>query len=396
MTSYSCDLDPVAIVKSWQPKLPAVTPPLWNARKVQRQPCCEILPPHMKEKLNKFKREQEKVVEEVEEYCEELRHHRQMHTKVAYDTPYAPMAIRRADVKVESLIAIYNAKHGTELPGDIARTDEIQYDADADADVNRAWDIIKTALTFYKVVLKRNSVDGEGGRVKGIVHYGKKYQNALWDGRFMICGDGDGKYVRDFTRIDIIGHELGHGIVQHEAALEYHDEPGAENEFFADMYGKCLRDFSQNVTVDKSDFKIGDQVIYDQYGRHAALRNMKDPGTAYGPNHPIFGDDLQPKHMAHFVHTKDDNGGVHYNSGILNWIFTNYALNIGGFSYEKPLQIWHHALCQQEDQSVQLMPTSKFVDLAKATIASSGVLFGRESREQKELRVKWFEGGVLR
>ena len=69
------------------------------------------------------------------------------------------------------------------------------------------------------------------------VHYGKKYDNVFWNGRQMVYGDGDGQFFRSFTRsVDVIGHELTHGVVQFEANLDYQGQPGALNESFSPMF----------------------------------------------------------------------------------------------------------------------------------------------------------------
>src|SRR3712207_8014646 len=55
--------------------------------------------------------------------------------------------------------------------------------------------------------------------------YGRDYDNAFWDGWRMVFGDGDGSLFLRFTRsLDVIGHELGHGVIEDEAALEYRSE----------------------------------------------------------------------------------------------------------------------------------------------------------------------------
>jgi Zn-dependent metalloprotease len=73
-----------------------------------------------------------------------------------------------------------------------------------------------------------------------------------------------------------------------------------------------------------------------------ALRSMKAPGTAYDNN--LMGKDPQPADMAHYVHTAQDNGGVHTNSGIPNRAFFLVATALGGNAWEKAGQIWYDTI----------------------------------------------------
>ena len=87
---------------------------------------------------------------------------------------------------------------------------------------------------MYANIYGRNSIDGKGLKLDSTVHYQKSYDNAFWDGRQMVYGDGDEDLPvskRLFNRftiaMDVIGHELTHGVTQNEADLAYWDQPGA-------------------------------------------------------------------------------------------------------------------------------------------------------------------------
>ena len=77
-------------------------------------------------------------------------------------------------------------------------------------------------LRFFRTRLRRRSIDGKGMRLDATVHYGTRFENAMWNGRQMVYGDGDGRIFRRFTAsLDVIAHELTHGVTQHSAALGY-------------------------------------------------------------------------------------------------------------------------------------------------------------------------------
>jgi Zn-dependent metalloprotease len=100
-----------------------------------------------------------------------------------------------------------------------------------DDTVNRAFDGLGAVRDFYKDVFDRDSIDDRGMRLNGYVHYRRNYNNAGWNGRVMVFGDGDGTRFTDFTKsLDVIGHELTHGVVDNTAGLTYHNQPGALNE----------------------------------------------------------------------------------------------------------------------------------------------------------------------
>src|SRR5207244_4035610 len=73
----------------------------------------------------------------------------------------------------------------------------------------------------------RNSIDDAGMTMMSSIHFGKGYNNAMWNGTQMIYGDGDGKLFTDFTAgDDVIGHELTHGVTQHSLHLAYTGDAG--------------------------------------------------------------------------------------------------------------------------------------------------------------------------
>src|SRR5207247_1511145 len=108
----------------------------------------------------------------------------------------------------------------------------------------------------------RNSIDDDGMELNGYVHFGQRYNNALWDGQEMIFGDGDGVRFTDFTgSLDVIGHELAHGVTQYTADLEYALQSGALNESMSDVFGSLIKQWSLGQTVDQADWLIGAEIF---------------------------------------------------------------------------------------------------------------------------------------
>ena len=96
----------------------------------------------------------------------------------------------------------------------------------------------------------------------------------------MIYGDG-GDFLYNFTgSIDVIGHELTHGVTEHTSPLAYKGQSGALNEHISDVFGIMIKQRGENVTADKADWLIGENCLEPGVGG-VALRSMKAPGTAY-------------------------------------------------------------------------------------------------------------------
>lgn len=283
---------------------------------------------------------------------------------------------------------IFDCKGGTNLPAAVLARSE-DGPASADASVNRAFDGFGTTYKFYKEVLGRNSIDARGMRLNGYVHRGVRYNNAFWDGQQMVFGDGDGTIFTDFTMsLDVIAHELAHGVTQFTAGLDYHNQPGALNESISDVFGSLVKQWSLNQTADAADWKIGVEVFTPMRAGDA-LRSMKDPGKAY--DNPEMGRDPQPDHMSKYVELPDnedgDFGGVHINSGIPNKAFYLTAINIGGQAWQAPGHIWYESLKASTD-------STEFAEFADTTYLKAGMLYGTGSNEQRAVHAAWGEVGL--
>jgi len=277
---------------------------------------------------------------------------------------------------------IYDAAHAQRLPGKLVRGESDP--PVADAAVNEAFDGLGATYDFYAEAMKRNSIDDHGQRLDASAHYGRRYDNAFWNGREMVFGDGDGKLFQGFTAcLEVIGHELTHGVIETEAALEYGDQPGALNESFADVFGVQVKQWKLQQKASDASWLIGEGLLVKGV-KGVALRSMKAPGTAY--DDPRLGKDPQPATMKDYVHMAEDNGGVHVNSGIPNHAFYLAAVKLGGHTWEKAGRIWYHALCNT------LSRKSDFSGAARATMMSASALLGAPA--EKIVREAWAAVGV--
>jgi Zn-dependent metalloprotease len=280
---------------------------------------------------------------------------------------------------------VYDAKKGSKLPGALVRSEGQK--AVKDVAVNEAYDGAGATWDLYHDVYGRNSIDDHGMPLVSTVHYRVAYDNAFWDGSQMVYGDGDGRLFERFTKaIDVIGHELTHGVTQYEASLEYADQPGALNESFSDVFGSLVKQRSLGQTAKQADWLIG-AGLFTPKVKGKAIRSMASPGTAY--DDPVLGKDPQPADMAHYVDTTDDNGGVHINSGIPNRAFYLAATAIGGRAWEKAGRVWYVTLRDR------LRPGSDFAAAASLTIAVAAELYGSTSAVARAVEAAWTKVGVL-
>ncbi|MBW4042253.1 MAG: M4 family metallopeptidase [Acidobacteria bacterium] len=263
--------------------------------------------------------------------------------------------------------------HGQEtLPGELVRSEGDA--ASADVAVNEAYDGLGDTWTLYEDVYRRNSIDDAGMDLSGTVHFSQQYDNAYWDGEQMVFGDGDGVLFNRFTiSVDVIGHELTHGVTGATADLAYQNQSGALNESISDVFGSLVKQYALKQSAAEADWLIGAGLLAK--GVHGvALRSMKAPGTAYD-DPQLGGKDPQPAHVEDYVRTTSDNGGVHTNSGIPNHAFYLAATGLGGNAWEQAGHVWYTALTGGD-----LPSTATFAQFAQLTATTAGTLYGAAAK----------------
>jgi Zn-dependent metalloprotease len=238
--------------------------------------------------------------------------------------------------------------------------------ATGDDVVRNCYENVGKARDWLNEVINRKSIDNRGMNLCLNVHYGEKYMNAFWDGDEMTFGDGDGEIFVSFVdSLDVVAHELGHGVTDFTGKLIYKDQPGALNEHFSDVFGSVITQWAEGTSAEDADWLVGDEIMGPEL-RGEALRSMAEPGTAY--DNDLIGNDPQPGHMKDYYKGSDDYGGVHINSGIPNKAFYLAAMDIGT---DKAAQIWYHTL-----QTIS--PTAGFKDAAKKLSLSARILAKNE------------------
>lgn len=230
-----------------------------------------------------------------------------------------------------------------------------------DSVVNEVYEASGFVRDYFKSTFNLNSIDNNGLDVISNIRYGENYNNAFWDGDEMTYGEGDGIQFKDFTKaIDVIAHELMHGVTQFLANLEYQAQSGALNEHFSDVFGTVIKQKYLKQDIACADWLIGDLIVTDKFPGKA-IRSMKAPGTSND-----F--DTQPDHMDNIYTGSADNQGVHINSGIPNKAFYLTAIEIG---IDDSALIWFETM-------KALWRTANFNDMLETILATTKTLVAQE------------------
>jgi Zn-dependent metalloprotease len=342
---------------------------------------CSIVPPHLLERIARTG-----TAEEREKALDTLAIDHSVRTLRVENATLRGVAARRLALAHGGggapLRVIYDAEHQTDVHATRVLRSEGQQPV-YDRAANEAYDGLGHTYAFYWQVYRRDSIDDAGLPLLGEVHFGVDYDNAFWDGERMMFGDGDGRLFTGFTgAIDVIGHELTHGVSEDTVGLRYVGQSGALNESISDVFGSLVKQYALGETADRADWLIGAGILGPALNG-VALRSMKAPGTA-------FDGDMQPSTMSGYVRTASDNGGVHINSGIPNHAFYLAASAIGGWAWETVGRIWYETI-----QRRSVGPSTQFHGFAAATVETATRVFGSGSSQARAMADAWRAVGVL-
>ncbi|GEM_PF-1029935 len=220
---------------------------------------------------------------------------------------------------------------------------------------------------YYRERFGRNSLDGQGGSIVATVRLGLKFPNAFWSAehKAMFFGDGYPK------ALDVAGHEMTHGVLNsigNGGILEYHDQSGALNESLADIFGEMV----ETRNAGRPSWLMGEKTV------NGGVRNFADPGAfEYAPGKK------NPAKMSEFLYVpnthESDNGGVHFNSGIINHAYYLLAAGLdGAIGLSDAEKIFYRAM------TLHLQKQSQFIDMRHACIASAEELFNRDSTQTQK------------
>ena len=258
---------------------------------------------------------------------------------------------------------------------------------------------------YWKNVHGRNSYDNAGAKIKSYVHFdetpgdGVGTENAYWDGAEMTYGDGATRF-RPLTSLDVCGHEIGHAVCEKTANLTYANESGAMNEGLSDVWGAAIEayavanlGFASGGPKAKSTWLIGEEIDKQQ----AALRSMSDPKSLGQP--ALYRGQYWAANSAAPTRANDW-GGVHTNSGVLNYWFYLVAAGktgtneLGNSFSVSALGLDAAAKITFRMESVYMIPGSTFAQARTYSIQAATDLFGATSAQVQSVTNAWYAVGV--
>jgi len=288
-------------------------------------------------------------------------------------------------------IATINAENGE---GFTYYVDYVQDTYPIIGDANRVgvgihWASEKT-YDYYLETFGRNSFDDEGAAIISYADWNEEgdVNNASWAGTFAIYGTGNGDVYGSFGAIDVVGHEITHGVTRHSANLIYRAESGALNESFSDIFGTAIEFYAEGR--DKGDWMNAEDVVQGPGG----LRSLEDPNAHSDP------DTYRGEYWYNTSNLGSDNGGVHTNSGVQNhWFYLlteggsgenddGVAFQVTGIGLDDATAIAYRNLTQY------LLPDSRYVDAATYSIQSATDLFGEDSQQVISTVSAWEAVGI--
>jgi Zn-dependent metalloprotease len=293
---------------------------------------------------------------------------------------------------------VFDLAQSTTFPGQEVIDDQTQQRVDpVNPDVQLAYTNTGLVRDFYFQVFGRDSYNDNGrgtpadnGAIESYVRYGN-LQNAFWCLQASdYCPKADVMlFGPDYAgAIDVVGHEITHGVISYEADLVYTDEAGAVNESLADIFGTLIE---FNVKGTAGNWLIGESL--PGFSMSAPLRDMSNPNMSDGANHSLFARDQpysttnhgQPDRYADLVHNSDQicattddawNGCVHINSGILNkfaYLVSEGGTGVVGIGKQKLGRIAYRALTSKLNKSTGLIDAANAFALACSDLAGANV-----------------------
>lgn len=275
------------------------------------------------------------------------------------------------------------------VDGSMFIDEDNNWEAGSVTQVNGALDVhfgVAATYDFYKDRYQRDGIDGQGSPINAYIFVDSDFNNAYWDGTAVYFGDGDSLDYGPFTAIDVCAHEVTHGVTEHTAGLVYQYESGALNEGFSDIMGKAVEYEFDNANF---TWELGAPM---QINPNAGFRNMMDPHLYQNPKY---------YKGQYWITQSFDNGGVHFNSGVVNhWFYLlsdgGSGMNEGGQMFDVPqigieaaTDIAYHALVNY------LTPTSQYLDARLATLEATKDLYGDSCTiEYQAVAEAWMAVGV--
>ena len=229
--------------------------------------------------------------------------------------------------------------------------------------VTEAYDGLGNTYDYYWATFQRDSIDGQGQTLHGCVHFGTDYPNAFWDGHAMFFGDGDGQVLtRTTAGIDVIGHELTHGVTQYEANLVYSGQSGRSTSRSPTCSASRSSSGRSARTSTTSDWLIGADIVGPGAAAGAAVdEGAGDRRTRTTTSRPTWTATSTAATCTPTPASRTTRS-------------TWWPRTLGGNAWDAAGPIWYATL-----RDARLTPTATFQEFARLTVRNASMVYGAQS-----------------
>jgi Zn-dependent metalloprotease len=227
---------------------------------------------------------------------------------------------------------------------------------------------------FYLDQFGRHGIADDGRAAYSRVHFRKSYDNAFWDDACFCMTYGDGNsHVRPLVALDVVGHEMSHGVTAATAALDYVGDSGGLNESTSDVMGTMV-EFSAHNATDKGDYLLGEKI--DKRGFTRRMDNPKADGHSVNCWTPSVGS-LDPHFSSgvgnHAFYLLAEGTGTKVIGGRQHSSTTCSGTPLSGIGRTKAAAIWYRALTNYWTS------TTTYPQAADGQVRAAKELFGAGS-----------------
>jgi Zn-dependent metalloprotease len=248
--------------------------------------------------------------------------------------------------------------------------------------VDAMWGMMNT-YDLLKNTQGWSSLDGMNTATYASVHVDVNYDNGYYEPGCRCLHLGDGANGRGIATLDVIGHELGHGVTAATSNLGYYGESGGLNESFSDITGEMVEAYGKSratgsaIPATGNDWMVGRELSAtgtplrwmwkpskDGLSKDAWSSTLGSLNTHYssGPNNRMF----------YFL---SQGSSASTSSEMYSSYLTQSPQNMTGIGNDKAYRIWFRAA------TTKFTSSTNYADARAKMIQAASELYGAGSRE---------------
>ena len=250
------------------------------------------------------------------------------------------------------------------------------------AAVNAMWGLMNT-YDMLKNTLGWQSLDGQNKATYIAVHVNTAYDNAYYSDTCKCMFIGDGSSFNNLGAIDVVGHEMGHGVTAATSNLLYFAESGGLNESASDIAGEMVEAYARDggtgagIPPKGNDWMMGTEISKTNTPLRWMFKPSKDRSSPDAWNSTLKRIDVHyssgpNNRMFYFLSqgSNADKASEHYSKYL-----TREPLGMTGIGNDKAYRIWFKAL------TTKFTAVTNYADARNKVLAAAQELYGMDSRE---------------